>query len=301
MRALSLILLSTMLGACATTRAQDMAKPKELLPETPTAGANANEAAAAPPAPANEAIVFGAGDSNAPLTLRARFGVELLNAPSVEGAPTVDLTLGHDEELSFEPLSAQQYRVHYAKKALTLIQNGREKTQAAPVEGKTYVITFLKEGMTVERDGAPAPRKEGESVVDDLHALHSSDSARKRLASHALRIGEPSDAVVTLLKNGFSTRREDEARFGAVEATLKEARGAGDARAAVFAVHVQVAYQFDQLKIVNDMRGELLLRTRDGYVLGMSLEGPAAIRGSFKGHDVSWQGHATMHTAVAFP
>jgi hypothetical protein len=190
--------------------------------------------------------------------------------------------------------------VSFEQKEEARIMNGRERRKTSPVSGKSYIVELTEGGPKVSGpDGAAVPEKEASVVA----ASYRNPSALLlAIPEGPVPIGTPLPALGEALKE--DTRRGFEGavvQFGKVSVTPVGTRDVAGTSTLVFAVVLQMGIEKDDSRFRMNMKGELLLRSDNGWALGLDVSGPVAADGSVNGVQIHGQGTGRMRTVYAYP
>jgi len=190
---------------------------------------------------------------------------------------------------------ARKIRVVFGDEGESRINNGRQRNKPSPVTGKTYFVEATPEGMAVrDPDGNEPPKDEVDAVTARFRGLATPEAFTRALSDTPMPSGQPVPALAEALKDDMRRGLEGRVWFGRVSATPAGSRQVDGASCVVFNVVLQVGVEKPGSKVRMDLRGEMLLRSADGWPASMDLTGPVAVDEATNGVAAQGNGKARL-------
>ncbi|HEY6081389.1 MAG TPA: hypothetical protein VIW29_21390 [Polyangiaceae bacterium] len=189
------------------------------------------------------------------------------------------------QEARFEVLAAtngtlDKVVIEYPIDRSTMTVMGNEQKEPDDLQGKRYVVTYAQGKPDVRGAGGGAPpKKELDSVQDDAREPLEMALALKELAQLSAKgRGDFSTAGAISLAGG----EDDDTKIGSAKASLRQLMPAGPSGGARSAL-IELAYQLtndvgDDLDIIAQLKGTLVVTDAPARYLSVSLQGPLELR-----------------------
>lgn len=221
-----------------------------------------------------------------------------------------ELVRTHVEEDTTEVLAVAngtetKIRVTFAEEGEQRIHNGHWKRIASGVAGKTYVVERRDGRLVVTTDKGKAPPKKELHYVERRFANLGRDAGYRAAFGEPLRVGAQVPALASFFRDVFTRGTADRVQADGITVTLTGTRQVEGEACGVFALVVPVVvelkselgHELDE----TELRGELVVRARDGLPLSIVLDGPARVRVDANGLTVLGEGTARFTSVVRTP
>jgi hypothetical protein len=197
---------------------------------------------------------------------------------------------------------ARKVRVTFLQKDEARIVNGREKRKASPVAGRQYVAEATEAGLRVtDASGGDVSHAEGEVLAQLYRGLGQPEAMARAAAARPMRVGEPVPALADALKADLQRVLEGRVWFGAVSVTPTGTRVVDGVDCVAFAVAIQLGNERPERTASMDLKGELLVRTAEGWPVLLDLSGPVRVELRESGVLAHGSGTERLTGAYAYP
>jgi hypothetical protein len=278
------VLLSLSLLACTASAKVSL---KSDAPPTTAAAPESVTAAAPPP---ERTVTFAqptekVGDRT---LVRNTVGRSLLvRGEAGNGHTETELVTSHVHEATYEVLAAKdgvatKYKIGFSIEEEQRIHNGSLRRIVPVVAGKTYTIERTGGGVTVATDTKKAPSKKELSYFEHWAPALFDHGFRDAIGTQPMRVGASAPGLAKYFGSLLTRGGLGRARMNDVNVTLSGTRALDGEDCGVFSMvaHIVVERQGESIGFAEELelRGELLVRTRDGNAVQLLLEGPVRAR-----------------------
>lgn len=259
------------LVACGKGKAQSDAKGD--------ASALAGADAAPPPAPVTFTHKPPAANAKAEEKGATKMTLSMTVDPGTGKPQSQELENGEIEDKSEEVLAVSgdavtKLQVTYAEKSTSSKENGKAKTTASALKGKTYVVEAKSDGKIDVRDarGHFVSSSETRQVAKDYHSLGKPDHVSAAMPARPLRQG---DDVPELAKAIEEELADDATDLKVSDVSVKFHGSEGGE--GVFEVTATLAKAEGPVKFAMRLGGTMKVRTSDAQLSGLDLSGPVTV------------------------
>lgn len=204
----------------------------------------------------------------------------------VERTRRVEKVLTWTQEL--QRISVRYEEVFSSQVSVDPFGRVEEEETYGPLSGNSYVVEIMQDEVRfLRRDGSSPTNEEIAALREDYEPMSApSGSFQELVLGKEFVVGESIEVepemVAELMgaEEGFSV--DD------FEMTLTETRKVGGKPCAVLVIDLVLSKREDGLRMIVRMTGEVVIRTRDGWLLSVTLEGPMAADGALDEGEASF-------------
>lgn len=207
----------------------------------------------------------------------------------------------HEEVLALQGSTITRLRVRFVGLTEESVKNGAKTTKPQPLLGKTFVLE-RSGGQTVVTDpaGKPVPAATAGLVRKKYRSFGKPNHMYQALRSRPLQVGSRQPALEAAFRksmlDSLQTSNTDRWTVANVSMTLTGKKRLAGVEVAVFALAFEATMErAPRFSTTMYLKGEIYIRTRDGWSAGSDLKGPMDIMGVPEAGDVHLVETSTYH------
>lgn len=209
------------------------------------------------------------------------------------GGNSINVEVHETEERKTEVVAvsdglAKKIRVKYASHKKETRAQGKSKTDASPVSGKSYLVERKGEALVVTGvDGKPVSPAEEEHVAKSYKRLGKPDEITRTLKSKPRKVGEKLDDVAQALADQFKERSSETGEKATIQETklvFTEVKKIDGVEHAVLDLTLKMGTENAKgVKLSMDLKGKVLVRVEEAAHGEINMSGPIKVAGSAQG------------------
>lgn len=212
------------------------------------------------------------------------------------GVEETQTTKKDDEVLEVANGVVTKARVTYAQAEKKHQEDGKPvKTKTEPVSGKSYVVVYKNDKVTVLTDKEkPAPKNEAKIVGNDYASMGKPDPLFTALPDRPLKDGEELPELADAMKNVIIAHGRPSEQEKITVETVKVVFKNKEGENGIFDVTMTMKVDAGFFKVSMPLTGKLAVRVVDAWPASLSLEGPLNLDLKEKDKKAGVEGGGTM-------